>query len=1243
MKDFIQRRIIIKFIVPISITILVMMIGAGIFVISFVENLVEMKAKSEAEAVLTSIEKNLDITNSLMRERIADAMNLFINEGSAGGAAVLKGNAVVENENVPDLFLNNKAQAKNYEIVDKVKSVTQSTATIFVKRGGDYVRISTNIISGDGKRAIGTKLDSKGKAYASIERGEAFYGVVDILGKPYITGYEPIKDKSGQTVGIWYVGYPLTSLTALGEMVAKAAILKNGFFVLADGKNKALFCSDHSNKEILQAISTGDVSAYSSDWVIEKRPFAKWDYSIISAYPISDVYAQSFGIKLLIAVLSIVITLVFIAIITMITKRIILKPVDRLIESAKKISNGDVSVEINSISKDEIGELEKVFALMVENIKTQACQVEKLSRGEIDFEIIPRSDKDVLNISILEIKSKLHDLLQELGSLSEAVTDGKLSVRTDPSGFNGGFKEILLGVNSTFDSVITPLTVAAEYVDRISKGDIPEKITKEYKGDFNEIKVNLNLCIDTLNGFISEMGEMYTQQKAGEMDACIPVDKFSGVYKKMAAGVNESVMLYVTNINKLLNVLSDYAEGNLESALEKMPGKQIVINEKLDILKNNLQNLVAETNALTRDAVEGKLSSRGQKDNFRGAYRDVVAGINNILDSVVKPLSVAASYIEKIGKGEIPEKIKEEYKGDFGVIKSSINSCIDGLNGLVESSEVIEKMSYNDYSVKVTGNYQGIYAATGDSVNRLLTRLNRLQLIMREISDGNLLRLEELKKMGKQSEKDELIPAVIKMIESIKKLVDDINRLTVTASEGELSTKIDVSKHHGDYKEVVVGVNNTIEAIVNPTRIAAEYIKRIGDGDVSSTVKEEFKGDFNALKENLNRCIKSINGLITDATMLAEAAVEGNLSVRADENNHNGDYRKIIKGVNDTLDAMVAPINEGVQILAEMAKGDFTHRIQSRYKGNHQLIKDSINTVSDSLCQALNRVSEAVQATASASNQISSSTEEMAAGSHEQSQQTFEIAGGVEEMAKTILENTKNATQAAENARDAGKKAHEGGVVVKETIEGMNRITGVVNKSARLVSELGRESEQIGEIIRVIDDIADQTNLLALNAAIEAARAGEQGRGFAVVADEVRKLAEKTTRATKEIETMIKQIQRDTVLAVDSMAEGKKEVENGKELANKAGDSLEGIIESSEHLLDVVTMVATASEEQSKASEEISKNVEAISSVSQQSSSGLQQIAKAAEDLNSLTFNLEKLIGQFKIISGDVKSGALKI
>jgi methyl-accepting chemotaxis protein len=284
-------------------------------------------------------------------------------------------------------------------------------------------------------------------------------------------------------------------------------------------------------------------------------------------------------------------------------------------------------------------------------------------------------------------------------------------------------------------------------------------------------------------------------------------------------------------------------------------------------------------------------------------------------------------------------------------------------------------------------------------------------------------------------------------------------------------------------------------------------------------------------------------------------------------------------------------------------------------------------TIKETLMQVL----EASSAVASASSEISSSTEQMAAGSQEQTSQAGEVASAVEEMTKTIVENSKNASTTAETAKDAKKAAEEGGAIVEQTVQGMRKIATVVKQSAETIQKLGNSSNQIGEIIGVIDDIADQTNLLALNAAIEAARAGEQGRGFAVVADEVRKLAERTTKATKEIAAMIKTIQSDTAGAVSSMSLGTKQVDEGIVLADKAGVSLHEIVAISQKVTDMVAQIAAASEQQSSASEQISKNVEAISSVTGETAQGTQQIARAAEDLNRLTVSLQQLLDKFNL------------
>jgi methyl-accepting chemotaxis protein len=338
--------------------------------------------------------------------------------------------------------------------------------------------------------------------------------------------------------------------------------------------------------------------------------------------------------------------------------------------------------------------------------------------------------------------------------------------------------------------------------------------------------------------------------------------------------------------------------------------------------------------------------------------------------------------------------------------------------------------------------------------------------------------------------------------------------------------------------------------------------------------------------------------------------------------------------------AFVKPIRALLGAFETVQKGDLTAKVEFE-KSCQELatLGDIFNSTFAHLHSAIGEVAHAMEAVSSAAMQISSSTEQMSSGIQEQSARAVEVAAAMEEMSHTIAENSKNATIAADTARESKVAADQGGESVKKTVASVRHIGETVQNFATSILALSGSSDQIGEIITVINDIADQTNLLALNAAIEAARAGEQGRGFAVVADEVRKLAERTMKATKEIEAKIIQIQQDSKMAVSHLDGGTTAVDHGIDEAEVAGVMLDGIVDISIAVVEVITQMATASEEQAATSIETTKHVQAISQVTQQTANAIQETAHATDDLNRLTAHVVNLISAFDTSSeGKVSS-----
>ncbi len=404
-----------------------------------------------------------------------------------------------------------------------------------------------------------------------------------------------------------------------------------------------------------------------------------------------------------------------------------------------------------------------------------------------------------------------------------------------------------------------------------------------------------------------------------------------------------------------------------------------------------------------------------------------------------------------------------------------------------------------------------------------------------------------------------------------------------------------------------------IATIVEPLKRLVESSKEVTDGsDISNfaiTQKDEIGDVYNSLNKMVEN-LRTSERKIVEEKKLVESSVK-----KVEEES---------KYLSDSIEKLLVGF-------AKFEQGDLTTRLEITKDDIIGKAYQGFNSTIEKICLMIKSVAETIEHTVEASNKISSSTEHMVVGVQEQNTKTNEVAYAIEEMVASIIDTTKNTTDAADVASNSRIIATEGGSVVSESIKGIENIADVVTEASEIVEELGDSSEKIGAVLQVIDGLAEQTNLLALNAAIEAARAGEHGRGFAVVADEVRKLAENTSSATKEIEEMIGQIQKQTQNAVDSIRKGKDQTVVGISLSEKAGDSLTEIINSSEEVLSIINRLASTGEEQAATAEQIKANVEGISIVAQQSEAGVFEVNQATDDLSNIALSLKEIIGQFTV------------
>ncbi len=857
----------------------------------------------------------------------------------------------------------------------------------------------------------------------------------------------------------------------------------------------------------------------------------------------------------------------------------------------------------------------------------------QISDGKID-ELIAhtyKGDHEKMKQAVNNVGTVVQSLQKELARLTDASRDGQLSERGKPDQFRGAYADIVRGVNGMLDAILLPIGEGNRILAQISDGKIDELIAHTYKGDHEKMKQAVNNVGTVVQSLQKELARLTDASRDGQLSERGKPDQFRGAYAEIVRGVNgmlDAILLPIGEGNRILAQISD---GKIDELIaQTYRGDHEKMKQAINNVGTVVQSLQKELARLTDASRDGQLSERGKPDQFRGAYAEIVRGVNNMLDAILLPIGEGNRILAQISDGKIDELIAQTYRGDHEKMKQAVNNVGTVVQSLQKELTRLTDAS-RDGQLSERGKpeqFRGAYAEIVRGVNGML------DAILLPISEGNRIlaqisggKIDELIAHTYKGDHEKMKQAVNNVGSVLQDLQRELARLTHASKEGQLSERGKPDQFRGAYADIVRGLNAVLDAVITPLNVAADYVDKISRGVIPGKISDTYNGDFNTIKNNLNNCIDNINALVTDANMLAKAAVEGKLATRADAAKHSGDYRRIVEGVNSTLDSVIGPLNVAAEYVDRISKGDLPPQITDTYQGDFNAIKNNLNTLivamndvtraaeeiaqgnltvtvrersaEDKLMQALSAMVGGLTRTvteirtiasevSSASQSISAASVQVSNGASAQAASAEEASSSMEEMVSNIKQNADNAQQTDKIATKSAKDAQESGKCVLEAVAAM---------------------KEIATKISIIEEIARQTNLLALNAAIEAARAGEHGKGFAVVAAEVRKLAERSQKAAGEINHL-----SGTTVKV----------------SEKAGEMLEKLVPDIQKTAELVQEITAASKEQDTGSEQINKALQQLEKVIQQNASAAEEMASTTEELTGQSDQLINSLGFFR-------------
>ena len=859
-----------------------------------------------------------------------------------------------------------------------------------------------------------------------------------------------------------------------------------------------------------------------------------------------------------------------------------------LLEALRAFKRGDFSVRLPTGKNGVMGEIAEVFNDVVGLNESMANEIVRVSRivGE----------------------------------------EGQMTERASPGAVTGMWVSQVDSVNALINNLAQPTAEVARVITAVAEGDLSQKMRLEVegvaiKGEFLRIATITNNMVDQLNTFAAEVTRVAKEVGTeGKLGGQAEVKGVGGTWKDLTDNVNMLASNLTSQVRNIAEVTTAVAQGDLSRKITvEAMGEILQLKDTINTMVDQLGAFASEVTRVAREVgTEGQLGGQAEVKGVGGTWKDLTDNVNAMAANLTNQARDIAEVTTAVAQGDLTRKITVEAMGEILELKNTINNMVDQLSAFASEVTRVAREVGTEGQLGAQAEVPGVAGTWQELTNNvnmlaanLTNQVRNIAMVSTAIANGDLTQKITVEAQG---EIMELKDTLNKMVDNLNTFASEVTRVArEVGGEGKLGAQAEVAGVAGTWKDLTDNVNMLAANLTNQVRNIAMVSTAIANGDLTQKITVEAQGEILELKDTLNKMVDNLNAIIGDINSVMTMVGEGNLT-RMVEVEAAGEFASMVAGINGTLESLRGIITE----LSEVGT--------------------NVGAISQNMLSAGQEMNAMV-------TQLSSSVGQIAEGAKTQAQQLAEASRESEGVGETAANTVTRADNMRQMSEAANKAATEGSEAMEETIKNTNLMLEGSKESVGKINSLSKSTEQIREVIDIIRDIATQTNILAINAAIEAVRAGRQGRGFAVVAEEVKTLSADSKNQAKNISVLVQSILKETegtVITINTMAEN---VETGRRSIEQTSGALSGVARSVGENAGEAQEISVAAGQQKNSIDTVSQSLDKISGIAADTStssaqlaestkallSNAQELSATSQTLADMSESLQQTVGRFTI------------